>query len=713
MIKKNIFQSFVELAKSKTTILAVTVILFAIVMTSLLSMKYYLFKNMVNEDNTSKKDIYASKSIKVVDTYKTELQKKAASQSINPVLMLAEDYYISNDMQILISNIEKVRSSKESAHEKKNEIMKLFSMLTVVQKKELANFYVDGSSHSVNLMFARMTESFDDLVKEINTSDKELDQKSVIGIISDFAQTEKIPDYEQPIFVSTYEQIIIPNVVIDEQATKIARKNAEDSVIPYEKTFQKGDKIIYKGQLINKFERAILKEAGYNILDLNFESFFGIFVLVAFSVLIFIFYMNFRAKSYYSVNYMLITGLLALMLVGIEAAVPESFSYYLFPLPLFTILITVLSKPWIAVCASLELLAVIGITYMLPVEVVAVLIILTLFITTYISKTGHSKRGDLLKIGVLSAIVSDIMIFSIFIIEKSLSEISSSSLFTDLLSATAVCIISGIIALGTLPLFEATFKIVTPFSLAELGDTNQPLLRKLQSDAPGTYAHSIAVANLAENAAEAIQADTILARVGSLYHDIGKLKRPLFFIENQPFFSIENPHNKINPKLSKMIVTAHTKDGVELAKDKGLPQAIQDMILQHHGQSLASYFYHEAVKQEGAANVKEEQFRYNGQKPSTKEAAILMLADAVEAAARTLKENYTQEELRGLIDRIIKDKLDDGQLSDSPLTLNDLKIIAQTFERILRAAHHQRIKYHEDIMDELNSKAGEKSENAN
>lgn len=713
MIKKNAFQSLIELLQSKTTFLIVGLIVFTLLLTSVLSLKYYLFQNMINEDNTSKKDIIASKTIKVVDTYKTELQKKAASQSINPVLMLAEGYYISNDMQILISNIEKIRDSKAPIFEKKNEISKLFSMLSTSQKKTLSNFFIDSNNHAVDLVFERITQELDDLIKEIKSSDKELDQKNVTTIILNYAETEKFPRNEIPIYTDFMEQVIIPNIVIDEQATKIARKNAEDSIIPYEKTFQKGDKIIYKGQLINKFERAILKEAGYNILDLNFESFFGIFVLVCFSVIIFLFYLNFREKQYYTTNYLLITGILSLLLVGCAAIRSEDYSYFIIPLPLFTMLIGILASPKMAVVATLELLAVLSVTYMMPIEVVSIFVLLTFFISTAISKNKHSKRADLLKIGVFSAIISSILILCVFVIEKGFSEIDSSILLKDILSTCGINVISGFLANGMLPLFEAAFKIVTPFSLAELGDTNQPLLRKLQSDAPGTYAHSIAVANLAENAAEAIQADPVLARVGALYHDIGKLKRPLFFIENQPFFSIENPHNKINPKLSKMIVTAHTKDGVEIAKDKGLPQAVQDMILQHHGQSLASYFYHEAIKQEGAENVKEEQFRYNGQKPTTKEAAILMIADGVEAAARTLKENYTQEELQNLINRIIKDKLDDGQLSDSPLTLKDLKVIAQVFERILRAAHHQRIKYHADIMEELKYKVSEKSENAN
>ena len=260
---------------------------------------------------------------------------------------------------------------------------------------------------------------------------------------------------------------------------------------------------------------------------------------------------------------------------------------------------------------------------------------------------------------------------------------------------------SSIIALGTLPMFENIFKIVTPYGLAELADPNQPLLKRLFKDAQGTYNHSLMVSSLCEAAAEAIGADPILARVGALYHDIGKLKRPMFFVENQSYFQIGNPHSNLdNPRLSKMVITAHTKDGLELAKKYGLPPIINNFITQHHGESLASYFYNQALQDEGIENVSEEQFRYTGPKPNMKETAILMLADAVESAVRSMK-NPTSEDIDAVIDKIIVERLNDGQLSDSPLTLKDIKVIATTFSKMLRGMRHERIKYQENVMEEL------------
>ena len=213
---------------------------------------------------------------------------------------------------------------------------------------------------------------------------------------------------------------------------------------------------------------------------------------------------------------------------------------------------------------------------------------------------------------------------------------------------------------------------------------------------------------MAEAAAEAIGANPILARVGSFYHDIGKLKRPLFFVENQSYFGIENPHTKLNPRLSKMVITAHPKDGVEIAKEYHLPSIIHNFILQHHGEGLASYFYNQAVAEEGIENVKEEQFRYTGPKPNMKETAILMIADAVESAVRALK-TPSNEEIEQIIDKIIKERLNDGQFADCPLTLKDLKVIATTFNRILRGMQHNRIKYQQTIINELDKQKAQTS----
>jgi cyclic-di-AMP phosphodiesterase PgpH len=257
----------------------------------------------------------------------------------------------------------------------------------------------------------------------------------------------------------------------------------------------------------------------------------------------------------------------------------------------------------------------------------------------------------------------------------------------EVLESTAMggvgILLSGILAIGFLPVFETTFDIVTTVKLLELSNPNSPLLKKLLMEAPGTYHHSVLVSNLAELAAEEIGGNSVLARIGSFYHDIGKTKRPYFFKENQ--IGKDNPHDKITPNLSTLIITSHVKDGLEMAKEYNLPKVIRDIIAQHHGTTLVKYFYYKMKNSpEGGEEVKEADFRYPGPIPESKEAGIIMLADSVEAAVRKIEE---------MVNNIIKDKLHSGQLDNCDLTLKDLTKIRQCFLKVLSGIYHERIEY--------------------
>jgi len=496
------------------------------------------------------------------------------------------------------------------------------------------------------------------------------------------------------------EQVIVPNLVVDEYATEIAKKNAQNSVKPYEVTFQKGEKIVFDGEPVTKLKRDALREAGYNVLELNWQGILGIFALVALSTFIFLQYEKNFEKTYLEVNHLTITAILSIILALIAVILPTGTSPYILPFPAFIIILSIFTNARIAFFAATLLLAVLTIGMQYDIQFVVSFLVLNTVSMISISQIRFSKRIDLIKTGMEISLVGLLIIVCIYTLERFLIDIDNLLILQNAGLIVVNGILSGIIALGTLPILESSFRIITPYGLAELADHNQPLLKRLQFEAPGTYHHSLMVSNLAEAAAEAIGANPILARVGSFYHDIGKLKRPLFFVENQSYFGIENPHTKLNPRLSKMVITAHPKDGVELAKEEHLPPIIHNFILQHHGEGLASYFYNQAIAEEGAENVKEEQFRYTGPKPNMKETAILMIADAVESAVRALK-TPTNEEIEQIIDKIIKERLNDGQLSDCPLTLKDLRTVAATFNRILRGMQHNRIKYHEDIVQEL------------
>jgi putative nucleotidyltransferase with HDIG domain len=259
-------------------------------------------------------------------------------------------------------------------------------------------------------------------------------------------------------------------------------------------------------------------------------------------------------------------------------------------------------------------------------------------------------------------------------------------------------VLTAVLVMGLLPFFEAAFGILSPLKLIELSNPNIPLLRKLLTETPGTYHHSVMVGNLSEAAAEAIGADGLLCRVGSYYHDIGKTRRPSYFIENQS--NMENPHDFIEPSLSKSIIIAHTRDGVEMLKEHKIPKPIRDIAEQHHGTTLLKYFYHKAsqkLEESGSElEVSEEEYRYPGPKAQSKEAAIVGIADCVEAAVRSLR-SPTMEQINLMVEKIIKQRLEDGQFNECDITLKELNNINKALRETLLGIFHSRIEYPSDL----------------
>jgi putative nucleotidyltransferase with HDIG domain len=254
-------------------------------------------------------------------------------------------------------------------------------------------------------------------------------------------------------------------------------------------------------------------------------------------------------------------------------------------------------------------------------------------------------------------------------------------------------IVCGIIVIGVLPIFEYLFKTVTNISLLELADFSQPLLQRMVMETPGTYHHSLVVGNLSEAACLAVGANALLARIGAYYHDIGKLQKPEYFSENQDIKT--SKHDNLSPTMSKLVIMNHVNEGLELAKKYKLNPRLVDFIQQHHGTSLVYYFYRRALESlEDDQQIKEEGFRYPGPKPTTKETAIVLLADSVEATTRALKQPEPAN-IKEVVHKIINNKFIDGQLDACELTLKDLEKISEVFIRILTGIYHGRITYPE------------------
>ena len=699
------FNEILEKIKTQKVTDTILFLCFALIMTLIVSSQNFFFQKVI-ENGISKKDIIAQKTITVIDTKRTEQHRQDVIQNIEPILIPAEDEFIKVNLETLQTSINQIRKKNVSDSVKKEELSLLFDIPSKDKKAYLANSILISNDQNLQKVFdkAKLT-----LVKVLNVGitessyeDGNLDRIIYRNIPAN------TPRNQVTLISALLKEIITPNLIVDELATEIAKKNAQNSVKPYEVVFHKGDKILFEGEPVTKLKKDALREAGYNVLQLNFWGIFGIFILVVFSTFTFLQYEKNFDKVFFESHHLTIAGFLALTLALFAVAMPTGFSPYILPFPAFIIILAIFTNARVALFASMLLLGVLSIGLHYGIEFITSFILINAASMIAISKIKFSRRFDLILTGLKISLAGVIILTCIYLLEKFLIDVDNFLILRDLVLIFLNGVLSGIIALGTLPILESTFGIITPYGLAELADHNQPLLKRLQFEAPGTYHHSLMVSNLAEAAAEAIDADPILARVGAFYHDVGKLKRPLFFVENQSYFGIENPHTKLNPRLSKMVITAHPKDGIELAKEYHLPSVVHSFILQHHGEGLASYFYNQAIAEEGIENVKEEQFRYTGPKPNSKETAILMIADAVESAVRSLK-NATNEEIEDIIDKIIKERLNDGQFSDCPLTLKDLKVIATTFNRILRGMQHNRIKYHQAIVNQLDDTKAQSS----
>lgn len=308
-------------------------------------------------------------------------------------------------------------------------------------------------------------------------------------------------------------------------------------------------------------------------------------------------------------------------------------------------------------------------------------------LTAIFALVGQKDRATLLKAGGLVGLAN---LYSI--LAWSLLSGATESLGFDLLCGLINGMIVAILALGLLPLFEYLFEMATDFRLIELCNLNHPLLKQMILKAPGTYHHSVMVGTMAEGAAEAIGANALLCRVGAYYHDIGKMTKPLYFVENET--DAKDRHGKLRPSLSSLVIVSHVKAGVDLGRAYGLPATVLEMIPQHHGTRLVSFFFHKAKQTQDPelGEVREEAFRYPGPKPQTKEAAILMLADAVEAASHTLTEP-TPGRFQALVGAIVNGIFTDGQLNECDLTFRELRLIEESFVRALSGIYHHRVEY--------------------
>lgn len=658
-------------------------------------------------------DILASRNVK--DTITTQQRKQAAMDAVPDkyrqddavtadVLAKLEGCY--DAMGKVRANgadeIRKLNANEYSAAYKDEAGNIQFTAAFVKQCHEaLQGSFTDEDVRTIILSDSKVLDSLKEKVNELisqalkNGIKEEYldDQKSSISqeLISPLNRFDSSTQRLGMNLVATY---LKANFIFDEDGTREAKVKAAQSV--EDVVIKKDEPIVKRYDHVTAAQLQVLSDLGKLVEENNLHLllYIGIGVFTALMLLIiWLYLLYFEEETFRSFRRLLM--LFCIVALTVAAMWPARKLHYYFILNTAgTLLIAVLLsvRPAIVVNAVLALFTGImaGSGETGPFSIAALPAAaaalaggtLGLFV---VRKTPH--RSALMLAGILSGLMSSAIVVSADMI----TTFDWKTILGDLGYGLAGGLLSSMLCLGTLPIWESLFTVVTPMRLMELANPNHPLLKRLLMEAPGTYHHSIVVGNLAESAAEAIGANPLLTRTGAYYHDVGKLIRPYFFTENQ--LGNENPHDSISPELSKRILTAHTKDGVELAAKFGLPQQVQEIILEHHGTTPVMYFYHKAVKaaKEGET-VSLDDYRYAGPKPHSREAAVIMLADSVEAGARALKD-HSQEKLDEFTQQIVNAKLEDGQFDNCDLTMRDLSVITAEFRKVLGGIFHERVVY--------------------
>ena len=493
---------------------------------------------------------------------------------------------------------------------------------------------------------------------------------------------------------SSYESIIRnivlskiePNLFYDEEKTNEKIEEVKKST---EKVIIKKNQIIVKeGEPITEGQIQTLKELGI-IGEGKTGSLLVLYILTAMFIGIILYlqytYVKKNHKAIYEDNKKLILICLLNVSYLVLASGVKYVSPYLIPMVCTPLLLSMLINHKVSLVLSSYNVILLGALIEFDPQIILLAFISTILSSTILRKM--QQRNDIiyatLGIGLLCGILN-------FLIGNMVSINIKEVIINSLLTIVGV-LISGILTIGILPFIENTFDVVTTLKLLELSNPNSPLLRKLLMESPGTYHHSMLVANLAEMAAEEVGANPVVTRIGAYYHDVGKTSRPYFFKENQ--IGNENPHDKITAALSARIIISHVKDGVELAKEYKLPKVIQDIIAEHHGTTYVKYFYiTEKNNSDDPDSINEDDYKYPGPIPSTKESGIIMLADSVEAAVRSITEP-TSEKIEQMVSNIIDGKIKDKQLNNCDLTFKDLDKIKECFLKALKGIYHQRIEY--------------------
>lgn len=492
-----------------------------------------------------------------------------------------------------------------------------------------------------------------------------------------------------------FNLVIEPNYIFDAEETQARINEALETISTTKGAVAKGQVIIRKGDIVTEEKanmlRSLAKAKAENASQQELGlRYLGDLIVIIMVLLIFIMYIYNYRPGIFNDNMHLLLVVLAFMVVLAPSSIVagwEGVSEYVVPIAIAPIILTIIFDSRVGFMSTISLALLTGLINGNNFEfVVATATASTLGV---FSVRDINNRAEFFFATPGMVFLS----YGIVIVGFSLTRYGG---WENFLNQIMYVGINAIFILFTYPiilLFEKIFDVTTDFTLLELSDTNSDLLKELMTKAPGTFHHSLQVSNLAEAAASEIGANTLLCRVGALYHDIGKMKKPEYFVENQQGM---NAHDKLKPRMSARVIKAHVSDGVAMAEEKNIPEQIIDFIRTHHGTTLIKFFYDKAkTNADNEFEIQEEDFRYNGPIPFTKETGILLMADCIEASSRAMKD-ANPKKLENLVDRMVEERLNEGQLNNCPLNLHEIRKAREAFKNILKGIHHGRVEYPED-----------------
>ncbi len=683
-------------------------------------------------ESVTEKDILAPRAI--ANEVATEKAKEEAAARVQPVYKIAP---LRNEaaVEAIFEKLQQINSDAEVSVADKVNIYKTV-IPTILQDhfdRQIKTFADSGQYN--DLLLAEMRKSIREqqyripeeafykiprLTKEDLTDMQPVANRIVEKLMSDQitdAQTArvKVPELvnastltknnARELVQELVRASLSPNKFYDQKGTEEAKGHARDSVKPV--MINKNEVLVPVGEKVT--EELYQRLASLDLLkdEASYWPNLGLFLFIVLCCLFLYMYVR---QSTLPINHNNAQLFMYVLIVVLTIAGMKLFSLlqnldypyisFLAPTAMGAMMITILLNSHLAFVTAVVLSVISSVVFNsdhLAFDYKYGLLTLTSSFAAIFSIQRASQRSSILKAGMMVSLFALALVSALLLLED--HETKNNALFAASF-ALGSGLLTAVFVMGLLPFFEVAFGILSPLKLVELSNPNHPLLRKLLTETPGTYHHSVMVGNLSEAAAGAIGADGLLCRVGAYYHDIGKTKRPGYFIENQSH--TENPHDKIEPALSKSIIVAHARDGVEMLKDHNIPKPIRDIAEQHHGTTLLQYFYHKAKKLAEERQEKppeEAEYRYPGPKAQTKEAAIVGIADCVEAAVRSLR-NPTVEQIDSMVRKIIKNRLDDGQFNECDLTIKELDQIVKALNETLLGIFHSRIEYPADMPEQ-------------